>query len=150
MGFSPFPMQLDAVLREKALDVLNGETDDEAAINTFYDTIEDDPYHWLTPPEDFSQIAKMWVRAVGYKNERAARFDCWFTTPMWNVGGYFLTSAALVAAMNMILRGEIQEQGIITAEKAFEPLYFLDEVAALISEHLPEGKIIDESFEWLE
>jgi hypothetical protein len=150
MAFSPFPTQLDAVLREQALGVMSGETDAEAAINTFYNTIEDDPYHWLTPPEDFSQIAKVWVRAVGRKDERAARFDCWFTAPMWHVGGYFLTSVALVAAVRLILCGEIQKRGIMTAEKAFEPVYFLDEVAALISDHLPEGKIIDESFEWLE
>jgi hypothetical protein len=103
----------------------------------------------LTPPEDFTQIAKVWVRAVGRKDGRVARFDCWFSAPMWNVGGYFLTSVALVAAVRMILRGEMQKRGVIIAEKAFEPLSFLEEVAALIPDFLPDGKIIDKSFEWL-
>ncbi len=150
MWFSPFPPKLDAILREQALNVLGGEIDAEAAANTFYDIMKDDPHHWLTPPDEFSQMAKIWVRALGRKDGQAARSDCWFTAPLWYVGGYYLTSVALVAAVNMILRGEIQEHGVMTAEKAFEPLSFLDEVATLISDFLPEGKIIDDSFEWLE
>jgi hypothetical protein len=149
MGFSPFPHPLDAVLREHAMGVLRGEIDSEVATNTFYDTIENDPYHWLTPPEDFSQIAKVWVRAVGRKDGQYARSTCWFTNPMWYVGGYFLTSVALVAAVLKILRGDIHERGVMTAEKAFEPLPFLDEVAALIKGYLPDGRLIDNSFEWL-
>jgi len=149
MWFSPFPPPLDAVLREQALGVLNGEIDSEDAISIFYKTIEDDPYHWLRPPEDFSQIAKVWVCAVGRKEGRVARSYCWFTNSMWYVGGYFLTSVALVAAVRMILRGEMQMRGVMTAEKAFEPIPFLNEVASLISNYLPDGKIIDESFEWL-
>jgi len=38
----------------------------------------------------------------------------------------------------------------MTVETAFEPLPFLDEVASLIPDSLPDGKMIDESFEWLE
>jgi hypothetical protein len=150
MDFSPFPPQLDAVLREQALGVLHGEIDAEAAINTFFNIIEDDPHRWLTPAVDSVQIAKVWVRALGRKGGRAACFDCWFTNPMWYVGGYFLTSVALAAAVRMVLRGEIQKRGVMTAEKAFEPLPFLKEVAALIPDLLPEGEIIDSSFEWLE
>jgi hypothetical protein len=150
MWFSPFPPPLDAVLREQALGVLSGETDAETATSTFYDTIEDDPNYWLAPPQDFTQIAKVWVRAVGRKDGRAARCDCRFTAPMWNVGGYFLTSVALVAAVRMILRGKVQERGVFTAENAFEPLPFLNEVAALIPDYLPDGEIIAESFDWLE
>ncbi len=92
----------------------------------------------------------MWVRAVGRKEGRAARCSSWFTAPMWNVGLYFLTSVALAVAVRKILRGEIRKRGIMTAEKAFEPLPFLDEVASLIPDALPDGKLIDESFEWLE
>jgi hypothetical protein len=66
------------------------------------------------------------------------------------VTGYFLTSVALVVAVLKILRGEIRERGIITAETAFEPLLFFDEVASLLPEPLPDGKLIGESFEWLE
>jgi hypothetical protein len=149
MWFSPFPHPLDAVLRERAKSVLRGEIDSEAATSAFYETIENDPYRWLTPAENFSRIAKVWVRAVGRKEGQAARSTCWFTNPMWYVGGYFLTSVALVAAVGIILRGEIHERGVMTAEKAFEPLPFLNEVTALMPDYLPEGKIIDETFEWL-
>ena len=36
------------------------------------------------------------------------------------------------------------------AETAFDPLPFLDEVASLIPDFPPDGRLIDESFEWLE
>ena len=69
---------------------------------------------------------------------------------MWDVGGYFLTSVALAVAVRKILRGEIRERGVMTAEKAFEPQSFFDEVVALLPDPPPDGKLIDESFEWLE
>lgn len=148
--FSPLPPQLHDLLREHALRVLGGEIDSDTATNSFYDTVESDPHRWLTLPDDFVAPPELWVRAVGRKEGRAARCSCWFTAPMWNVGGYFLTSAALAVAVRKILRGEIGERGVMTAETAFEPLPFLDEVAALMPESLPDGKLIDESFEWLE
>lgn len=150
MLFSPLPPQPHDVLREHALRVLEGNIDSDTATNSFYDTVESDPHRWLTLPDDFVPIPKMWVRAVGRKEGRAARCSCWFTAPMWNVGGYFLTSVALAVAVRKILRGEIRERGVMTAETAFEPLPFLDEVASLIPDSLPDGKLIGESFEWLE
>jgi len=150
MFFSPFPPQLHDVLREHALRVLGGDIDSETATNSFYDTVESDPHRWLTLPDDFVPIPRMWARAVGRKEGRAARCSCWLTAPMWNMGGYFLTSVALAVAVCKILRGEIRERGVMTAETAFEPLPFLNEVASLILDSLPDGKLIDESFEWLE
>jgi hypothetical protein len=150
MWLSPFPAQLHDVLREHALRVLGGEIDSDTAANSFYDTVESDPDRWLILADDFVPIPKMWVRALGRKEGRAARCSCWFTAPMWNVGGYFLTSVALAVAVRKILRGEIQERGVMTAETAFEPLPFLDEAASLLPDPLPDGKMIDESFEWLE
>ena len=150
MFFSPLPPQLHEVLREQALRVLGGNIDSETATSSFYDTVESDPDRWLTLPDNFPSIAKMWTRAVGRKEGRAARCSCWFTAPMWNVAGYFLTSVALAVAVRKILRGEIQKRGVITAEKAFEPLSFFDEVASVLPEPPPDGKLIAESFEWLE
>ena len=150
MFFSPFPPQLHDVLREHALRVLGGDIDSETATNSFYDTVESDPHRWLTLPDDFVPIPKLWARAVGRKEGRAARCSCWFTAPMWNVGVWFLTSVALAVAVCKILRGEIRERGVMTAETAFEPLPFLNEVASLMPDPPPDGKLIGESFEWLE
>ncbi len=150
MWFSPLPPQPHDLLREHALRVLGGEIDSDTATNSFYDTVESDPHRWLTLPDDFVALPKMWVRAVGRKEDCAARCSCWFTAPMWNVGGWFLTSVALAVAVRKILRGEIRERGVMTAEMAFEPLPFLDEVASLMPDSLPDGKLIGESFEWLE
>ena len=52
--------------------------------------------------------------------------------------------------MFKILRGEVKGRGVMLAEKAFEPQSFFDEVATLIPDPLPNGKLIGESFELLE
>ena len=150
MLFSPLPPQLHEVLRELSLRVLEGSIDADAALDSFLDIAESDPHHYLTLPEDFIPIPKTWARAVGRKEGRAARFSCWLTASMWDVGGYFLTSAALVVAVCKILRGEIQERGVMTAETAFEPQSFFDEVVTVLPEPPPNGKLLGESFEWLE
>jgi len=150
MLFSPLPPQLHDVLRELSLRVLEGNIDAEAAIDSFLETAESDPHRFLTLPDDFVPIPKTWARAVGRKEGRAARFSCWLTAPMWDVGGYFLTSVALVVAVFKILRGEIRERGVMTAETIFEPQSFFDEVVALLPDPPPDGKLISESFEWLE
>jgi saccharopine dehydrogenase-like NADP-dependent oxidoreductase len=150
MWFTPFPPQLHDLLREQALGVLEGDFDSDTAVSSFYDTIERDPRRWLTLPDDFAVTAKMWVTSVGRKKGRAARHCCWFIPAMWNVGGYYLSSVAQVVAVNKILRGEIRERGVMTAETALEPLPFFDETASLLPEPPPDGKLIGESFEWLE
>jgi len=150
MLFSPLPPQLHDVLRELSLGVLEGNFEAEAAIASFINTAESDPQRFLTLPDDFVPIPKTWARAVGRKNDRAARFSCWLTAPMWDVGGYFLTSVALVVAVRKILRGEIRERGVMTAETTFEPRSFFDEVVAMLPEPPTDGKLIGESFEWLE
>jgi hypothetical protein len=104
MFFSPLPPQLHDLLREHALRVLEDNIDPDTATNSFYDTIDSDPHRWLTLTGDFVPTPKLWARAVGRKEGRAARCTCWFTAPMWNVGGYFLTSVALAVAVRKILR----------------------------------------------
>jgi hypothetical protein len=147
--FSPFPLPLHDYLREQALRVRDESLDSEVAVGSFFDAVESDPHRWLTLPDDFVLIPKIWARAVGYKDGRAARHTCWFTEPMWDVGGYFLTSVALVAAVLKILRGEVDKRGVMHAQTVFEPQSFFDEIAALINEYLPDGSLIDNSFEWL-
>jgi hypothetical protein len=149
MIFSPLPPQLHDLLREGALRVLDEKVDPDTAVDSFYDTVQGDPHRWLTLPADWVTIPEIWTRAVGRQDGRAARHTCWFTEPVWEVGGYFLTGVALAAAVRMTLRGEVQVRGVLHAEKAFEPLPFLDEVASLIPDLIPDGKLIDESFEWM-
>jgi hypothetical protein len=69
---------------------------------------------------------------------------------MWNVGGYFLTSMASAVAVRKILRGEVQERKIMRAETAFDPQPFCNEVIAVLPDRPPDGRLVDESFEWLE
>lgn len=148
MYFSPLPPQLHKALCSLGLQVLEGKTDAETATETFYGSLKRDPHRWLTAADSFVPVPKLWTRAVGHKERRAARATCWFTAPVWNVGGYYLTSVALVVAVLKILRGEVEERGVMTAETVFDPLSFLDEVASLLPDL--DGRMIDESFEWLD
>jgi hypothetical protein len=150
ISFSPLPPQLYNLLREHAQGVLTEDIDPDASTNSFYETIERDPQRWLTYPDDYVLIPKIWVRAVGHKEGRAARYTAWFTAPMWNVGAWFLTSVALAVAVHKVLSGEVQEQGVMHAEKAFEPQSFFDEIVAFLPEPPPDGRLINESFEWME
>jgi hypothetical protein len=150
MHFSPLPPQLHELLREHSLRVLGGEIDSETAANSVYATVDSDPHRWLIPPEDFVAPPEIWVRAVGRKEGRATRCSCWLTTPMWDVDDYLLTGVALAVAVLKILHGEIRERGVMTAAKAFDPMSFFDEVVTLMPDPPPDGKLIDESFEWLE
>ena len=68
---------------------------------------------------------------------------------MWDVGGYFLTSVALVVAVLKILRGEVDQRVVMHAETVFKPQSFFDEMALLIQEHLPDDRMLDNLFEWL-
>jgi len=149
--FTPFPPQLHDLYREKALRVAAGDVDPETAVSAFYETVEADPDRWLTVTDDFDEFPLEWVTAVGRKEGRAARYNCWLVPAMWIEGNTRLhTSAPLAVAVLKILRGENQERGVMTAEKAFEPVPFFDEVASLLPEPPPDGKLIGESFEWLE
>jgi len=150
MSFSPFPPQLGATLQELALNVLEGKIDAEAASSTFFNTVESDPHRWLTPPVDYVPPTKLWIDVLGRKDGRASRSSCWFTAPMWEVNGYFLTSVSLAVSVLEILRGDIESHGVMTAETAFEPLAFFDEVVAVLPELPSDGKLMNESFEWLE
>jgi hypothetical protein len=150
MLFSPLPPRLHELLRQHALQVISGAINYETAANSLYKTVASDAKRWMTPVEDFSPLPKMWVRAVGHKEGRAARYTCWFTAPMWNIGMYYTTSVALVVAARQILHGEILARGVMTAENTFEPLTFLNEIAALLRDSQPDGRVIDECFEWLE
>jgi saccharopine dehydrogenase-like NADP-dependent oxidoreductase len=76
MFFSPLPPQLHDLLRKHTLRVYGGEIDSDTATNSFYDTVESDPRRWLTLPDDFVAPAKLWARAVGRKEGRAARSSC--------------------------------------------------------------------------
>lgn len=149
MLFSPLPPQLHDVLRELAVRVLERDIDLEAAIESFFATIADNPGRWLTLPDDYTPIAKTWTRAIGTKDGRPVRSTCWLTAPAWDLGGYLLTSVALVAATKLIVRDDVLARGVIAAEKAFNPLRFLDECAQLLGDSLPNGELTRESFEYL-
>ena len=149
--FTPFPPQLHDLFRQHALRVASGDSDPASALSSFYETVEQDPKRWLMVTDDFSICSPDWVSAFGRKGGRAARYNCWLVPELWSErAGWLLTSVPLAVAVVSILRGEVQERGVMTAEKTFDPQPFFDEVASLTPEPPPDGKLIGESFEWLE
>jgi len=150
MWFSTLPPRADAVLRDHALPLRDGDVEPETAIGAFLDVVESDPQRWLTVPEDHVPIPIMWVRAVGQKNGRPARCDCWVSAPLPKPAGWLLTNAALAAAALKILRGEVSERGVMAAEQAFDPPSFFEEMAGLLPEPPPHGQLVGESLHWLD
>ena len=149
--FSPFPPQLADLLREHALRVTGGEVDAATAISSFFEIIESDPDRWLTLTGDFVAPPLLWVNATGSKGGRAARQMCWLSPSSWiESNNMSHTSVPLAVAALRILGGEIRERGVFWPNDAFEPLSFFDEVARLFPEPPPDGKLIGESFNWLE
>jgi hypothetical protein len=149
--FTPFPRQLHDLFREQALRVTAGDADSATALGSFYKTVENDADQWLTVTEGFVAFSPDWVTAIGCKGGRAARFNCWLAPALWNEqSAWYLTSVPLAVAVLRILSGETRERGVMTAEKAFEPQSFFDKVVDLMPEPPPDGKLIGESFEWLE
>ncbi len=149
--FTPFPSQLHDLFREQALRVTAGDIDPAIAMSSFYETVENDPDRWLTVKEGFVAFSPDWVTAIGRKGGRTARFNCWLAPALWNEqSAWLLTSVPLAVAVLRIISGETRERGVMTAEKAFEPLPFFDDVVAQLPEPPLDGKLIGESFEWLE
>jgi hypothetical protein len=132
------------------MQVVRGSVDPNNAVASFFDTIGNDPQYWLIPPENHPAVSKTWVRAVGRKEGRAASCSCWQKDVAWEVGGYFLTSAALAVVVLDILSGKIKERGVMTAENAFEPKPFLDEIESVLPNSSANSKLFEERFEWLE
>jgi len=147
--FTPLPPDLDAAFHAQALRVRACEVDNEAAMAELLAMVEADPARWLTLPEGYVPPAKIWARALGTRDGRPARADCWFTPPHWDITGYYLTSVALVAAALTVLRGEVPP-GVATAEQVLDPCHFFDAVAGLLGDALPDGTLLNESIEWLD
>lgn len=148
MYFSPLPPELHALLRKLSLRVAAGEIDAETATSAFYEAVDGDPKGWLSLQDELVLPAEIWVRAVGRKDNRPARSTCWFTAATWNVDGYEVCGVSLAVTALKMLRGDVREPGVTTAEKAFEPMPFLDEVAAQVLP--PEEKLIETSLELLD
>ncbi len=148
---TPFPPQLQELYRQQTKRAAAGEVDPATAMDSFYDTVEADPDRWLTVTDDFDPLPLDWVAAVGRKAGRAARYSCWLVPSVWTERAvWLLTSVSLAVTALRILRPEMQERGVMTAEKTFDPLPYLDEAASMLPESPPDGKLIGESFEWLE
>ena len=134
--------QLGELMFSIARQIAAGQMSAEAATRSFLERIEADPDRWLKAPPGPLAAARWdcWIVATGWKDGRRGRYTCW---PI-NFGH------PLVVAALRILRGDVSVRGVLPPEACFEPLPFFDEVVALMSDPPPDGRLIDESFEWLE
>lgn len=150
--FAPFPPHLSQLLREQACQVVAGAMDAPTAVDTIFDEVEADPGYWLSMAKGaLDQLSPDWVSAIGRKDGRAARVNCWLVPELWSdEAAWLLTSIPLAVTAFKLLRGEVPGPGVMMAESAFEPLPYLDEVASLVPTPLPGGKMTGESFDWLE
>lgn len=133
--------------------ISSGDMSAEAVTRKLLETIAEDPDRWLKrqPEPAASQTEPqpkrawkgwwdMWVVATGWKEGRRGRYTCWLV----KVGN------SLKVAVLRMMRGDVSLRGVLPPEACFEPQPFFDEMASLMPEPPPDGKLIDGSFEWLE
>ena len=150
MWFSTLPPQADAVLREQTRRMVDDGIDPGTAVGAFFDVVDADPQGWLTVPDGYIPVPIMWLRAIGHKDGRPARSDCWISALLPELPGWFLTNAALAAAALKMLHGEVTRPGVMTAEQAFDPESFFDELAGLLPQPPSDGHLLSRSFHWLD
>ncbi len=132
------PHRVSELFYEQVRRITAGECDVHHAFEAFYEDLARESPQKLTVAEELPFSG---VIALGRNEDRRVR-----RTYTRATGG---TGPTLEAATLKILRGEIDECGVIPPEACLDPLPFFDEVVHLWpkSQRPPEGKIMVESLE---
>lgn len=140
---SLIPPQLNELYCDLRRRVAAGELDESAAAISLYEQVVAQPNRWLADPKGYGSEFVVWAEAVGTRQGRRVRYNCWPAGP-WDA-----TALPLATAAVKILRGEIRTSGVLSPESCLDPMSFFAEVAQHTTEKPPAGKFLEESFEVL-
>jgi len=96
------------------------------------------PSSWTEPKTNIIAVA------TGRKDSKRVRYSCRLAS------GWVGASFALSVAALRILRGKVKERGVLAPEACFDPIPFLDELAATVHVRTKEKRLFDEKLERLE
>jgi saccharopine dehydrogenase-like NADP-dependent oxidoreductase len=96
------------------------------------------PSSWTEPKTNIIAVA------TGRKDSKRVRYSCRLAS------GWVGASFALSVAALRILRGKVKERGVLAPEACFDPIPFLDELAATVHVRTKEKRLFEEKFERLE
>lgn len=96
------------------------------------------PSSWTEPKTNIIAVA------TGRKDGKRVRYSCRLAS------GWVGASSALSVAALRILRGKVKERGVLAPEACFDPIPFLEELAATVPVRTKEKRLFDEKLERLE
>jgi len=140
---SVYPPQIGGLYLNIADRIRRREIDPGEATIQFHEGVATKLKEEKAPPSWKQPKTNLRVVATGVKNGRRMRYSCW---PSWDWMG---APSALTAAALRILRGDINERGVLAPEACLDPMDFLREVAMLVSEDSKHKKLLKESFQKL-
>jgi hypothetical protein len=134
------PARVGETFHEQVRRITEGACTPEQAAERYYAALDAEPDTSPTPAS--LRAPPCAITAQGYKDGQRVSLTCTF-----DVRG--AGTAALAAAALKLLRGEIQERGVLAPEACLAPLPFLAEVAQLLPEtSVPaDGKMFAETLE---
>ena len=140
---SMFPPGLNELHCALGRRIDRGELDESAAAVSFFEHMAALPDQSLAAPKGCESGWIDWVEAVGIMQGKRVRYKC------WPVGGWVGTSRPLATAALKILRSDVRAKGVLSPESCLDPMSFFAEVAQNAGVRLPDGRLLDESFEVL-
>ena len=141
--YSMYPPQLNEIYCELGRRIARGELDESAAAFSVFEYLADQPAASVAAPKGCEAGWIDWVEAVGTKESKRVRYKG------WPVGGWDGTAGPLATAALKILRGDVRAKGVLSPESCLDPMPFFAEVAQNAGVELPNGGLLEESFEVL-
>jgi lysine 6-dehydrogenase len=128
MCFLPTPV--NELIESQARQIAAGRLGDEAAAIVILTLLAEQPERWLRRPADMPGGAAFAIVA-GIENGRPVRRGC---IPAWCyrpdiLGRDLGTAAPLTLAALKLLRGEVEQTGVLPPEACFEPMRFFAEIS---------------------
>jgi saccharopine dehydrogenase (NAD+, L-lysine-forming) len=140
--YSMYPPQLNEIYCKLGRRIARGELDESAAAFSLFEYLADQPAASIAAPGGCADWID-WVEAVGTKEGKRVRYKG------WPVGGWDTTKGPLATAALKILRGDVRACGVLSPESCLDPMPFFAEVARNAGVILPDGRLLEESFEVL-
>ncbi len=140
--YGMYPPQLNEIYCKLGRRIARGELDESAAAFSLFEYLADQPAASVAAPGGCADWID-WVEAVGIKEGKRVRYKG------WPVGGWDSTKGPLATAALKILRGDVRARGVLSPESCLDPMPFFAEVAQNAGVELPDGRLLEESFEVL-
>ncbi len=145
-----FPVQLNERVVFQAERIAAKDISIADAAMEVRDELSDDPAKWLLPKTTHTSSGAGFFHVVGSKDGRPAVSSAASPGLYTEANWYLLTGAPLIAAARRVWRGEIDEKGVLLPEAILEFDGFEAEVADLLPDVPPHGRLFKQKLDYLD